>query len=535
MFATTGFLPALRAREARIQPRTFFALAFVALLALHARSLYDPPYWDALVGAFPQGYWLARNDFDLVRLVTMEPTCGEGGPNVYPYSIYPLGIALLYALHLPTQVVFLVMHLFALLSAATAATAFFVLARERLPAPLGSLATLLLVSTPIFQSLASQMNMDMALCACTIVSLLALVRRKFGVAFLAALLALLVIPRGVILVAANASFLGLAAFRPSWTGLSGRGAEPQSPRGVQAWTLAHLGLLGIFLVEIQIARAYANLPVHVGLFEGFGQFFRQALWMIPEFGAVFLAALLCGLMVFRRARRGEARPLDFACAMHLLVFVVFYGQYKNTLPRYFFQVYPHVILLVLAAAPAAARLRWLAPAAVTLAIAANAVNHEGAFYHHHGSGWATPPTAKASPLSADGHLLERSMKYRQDLLLGLDVARYLERFERDRLLVVANWPLAQALAVPEFGYVDRAWSVSSRPRLTYAPQSVHFDNIYDRTGGLLRPKTRTDVLWAIVPNAYFRPGLAPREGYDEVLAILEHGGFEAFLFRRGSQ
>lgn len=462
-----------------------------------------------------------------MRLVTVESTCSEGGPNTYPFSIYPLGIAVLYALHLPPQVVFLVMHLFVLASAATAATAFFVLARERLAAPLGSLATLLLVGTPLFQSLASQMNMDMPLCACTIVSLVALVRRKFGWAFVAALLAVLVIPRGVIVVAANVTFLGLAAIRPGWTGMA------QRPRGVLAWTLAHIGLLAIFAVEIQIARTYSSLSVHVRILQGFGPFFRQSLWMIPEFGVVFLAALLCGLAVVVQALRGRARSLDVACAMHLLVFVLFYGQYKNTLPRYFLQSYPHVILLVLAAAPAVARLRWLVPAVVSLAITANAVNHEGALYHHHGSGWKIPPGASVSPLSADGHLLERSMKYRQDLLLGRDVARHLEPFDRDGLVVVANWPLAQALAVPEFGYVERAHSISSRLQLTYVPRAVPFEDLYDRTGGMLRQRSGAKILWAIIPNIYFRPGLAPRNGFDEVIAVLEHGGFEAFVFRRG--
>jgi len=531
--ATTGILPALRAGEARIRPRSVFALTFVALLAVHARALLDPPYWDALIGAFPQGFWLARHDFDLVRLLTQEANCGEGGPNVYPFSVYPLLIACLYALDLAPSSVFLVMHLLVLASAAAAASGFFVLARERLAAPLGSLATVLFVGTPLFQSLASQVNMDMPLCACTVLSLVGLVRGRFGGAFLAALLALLVIPRGVIVVAANAAFLGLAAIRPRWTGLEDPPAGSDRRRGALLWTLAHALLLAFFAAQVLILRTYENLPVHVGVLDGFGPLFRQRLWRIPEFGVVFLAALLCGLAVLGRALRGTVRPVDLACALFLLVFVVFYGQYKNTLPRYFLQAYPMAILLVLAAVSAAGRGRWLVPAALSLAIAANAVNFEGAFYGDARSGWKIPPEMNHSPLTADGHLLERSMKYRTALLLDLDVSRYLERFDRDRTVIVANWPLAQALAIPEFGYVERAWRISSRPPLTYDPRAVPFDDLYDRTDGYFEEKMDAEILWAIVPNSYFRSNLAPQAGQDEVLEVIVRDGHEAVVFRRG--
>jgi hypothetical protein len=529
---TNGFLHAVRAGEARIQPGCLLAFAFLALLALHARSLWDPPYWDALIGAFPQGLWLARNDFDLVRLVTAELNCGEGGPNVYPFSIYPLGIAALYALDLPPGVVFLVLHVFVLACAATAATAFFVLARERLPSPLGSLATLLFVGTPLFQSLASQMNMDMPLCALTLVSLLGLVRRRYGLAFLAAILALLLIPRGVILVAANASFIVLAVMRPGWAGFAGVNAVGIRPRVAFAWILAHVGLLAVFGVELLVLSAHATMPVHVGLLEGFAPLFSRTLWKIPEFGVGFLVALACGLAFAIRAVRGSGRPVDLACATFLVVLLVFYGQYKNPLPRYFLQAYPHTLLLVLAAISAATPWRWLTPSVVSLAIAINVVNIEGALYHDIGSGWTIPPTRNRSPLTVSGHLLERSMAYRRGQALSHDIASRLEEFDRDRTVIVANWPLAQALSIPEFGYVDRPWRVSSRPPLSYDPNAVPFEDLYDRSNGTMRKKTGDEILWAILPNAYFRPFLAPRAGLDEMVAVFEQGKCEAFVFRR---
>jgi hypothetical protein len=116
--------------------------------------------------------------------------------------------------------------------------------------------------------------------------------------------------------------------------------------------------------------------------------------------------------------------------------------------------------------------------------------------------------------------------------LSHDIASRLEEFDRDRTVIVANWPLAQALSIPEFGYVDRPWRVSSRPPLSYDPNAVPFEDLYDRSNGTMRKKTGDEILWAILPNAYFRPFLAPRAGLDEMVAVFEQGKCEAFVFRR---
>jgi hypothetical protein len=75
-----------------------------------AHTLFDPPYWDSLTGAFPQGLWLARHGFDALGLFREKPYL-QGGPCVYPFSFYPWIIAVLYRIGLAPKLVFAAMHL----------------------------------------------------------------------------------------------------------------------------------------------------------------------------------------------------------------------------------------------------------------------------------------------------------------------------------------------------------------------------------------------------------------------------------------
>lgn len=519
--------------EERLSPRIVFVLVLLALLAIHARALRDPPYWDALIGSFPQGLWLARHDFDLVRLVTQEKTCQQGGPNVYPFSLYPLLIGVLYAWRLVPGVVFLTMHLVSLALAATCAAVLFALARRRLEAPLGMLVTLLFVSAPLFQSLAAQMDMDMPLCACTLLSLRSLDRQRFPAAWSWSLLALAIQPRGVIVVVANLAALVLCAAWPRVAQCARRENPAAAPRTALLWALAHLGLVALFGLELFLLARFSGTPAHVGLLGGFAGLWERFLWIVPEYGVALHAALVFVLLAAVRAWRSRASWHELHLALFVLVFIGFYGQYTNTLARYFLQSYPHVLLLVLGGLPRGARATAWTAGLLALASLVQGLNHAGVLYPPVPSGWSVPGYADADLRSNDGHLLERSMEYRDDLALNLEIARYLERFERERTVVVANWPLPHALAVPEFGYVDRPWRTSSQaPPLTFDPLAVPYRELYDTSARPIRKRMDVDAVWVMVPNVYVLPNLALQPRLDVVTKVLERGAHRAFIVRR---
>ncbi|MBI5363095.1 MAG: glycosyltransferase family 39 protein [Planctomycetes bacterium] len=506
-----------------------FVLTFAGLLVLHARALFDPPYWDGLIGAFPQGLWLARHDFDLVRLLTEERTCPEGGPNVYPFSIYPIAIGALYSAGLEPRQVFLLVHLAMLVCAASAAAAFFALARTATDPRTGARATLVFASAPMFHAMASQMNMDMPLCACTLLSARAMQTGRFGRAAAFAAVALLVLPRGVIVVVANLVLLG------AW--LFGRARDGDAPNASRrrAWNAcgAHVGLLLLFGIELVLASRWSRGPAYVSLFGGFGDLARRVLWIVPDVGWAFVGAVIVAVVVTGLAWRRKARWTELVSASFVLVFLAFFGQYTNTLPRYFLQVHGHVLVLLLAFVARDGRnvrvvRPWLALAAI-----AQAVNHFGTFYPAVSTGWRVPGYADAKLRSNDGHVLERSMEYRDDLLLDAEIARRLERFDRARTLVVAPWPITHALAFPELGYVDRAWRTSSPSvPITFDPNATPLRDVYDAGARPPRQRVSLEVVWVLVPSVYLPGALALEPSIDVVEEVVERGAHRAFVVRR---
>lgn len=508
---------------------TVFVLAAALLLALHARALFDPPYWDGLIGAFPQGLWLARHDFDLVRLLTQERTCPEGGPNVYPFSVYPLAIGALYSAGLEPRQVFLLVHLAMLACAATASAAFFALARSATDTRTGAFATLVFASAPMFHAMASQMNMDMPLCACTLLSARSMQTGRFGRAALFASIALLVLPRGVIVVAANLAVLGV------WLLGRVRAEDARMATRRRAWSACavHAALLLLFGVEFVLSSRWSHGPAYVSWFGGFGDLARRVLWIVPDMGWAFAVAVVGALVVAGLAWRRKASWTELVSATFVLLFLAFFGQYTNTLPRYFLQVHGHVLLLLLALVVRDGRNArvvrpWLAVAAL-----AQAFNHYGVLYPAVPAGWRVPGHADARLRSNDGHVLERSMEYRDDLLLDVELARRLERFDRARTLVVAPWPITHALAFPEFGYVDRAWRTSSPSvPITFDPNATPLRDVYDAGTRPPRQRVHGDVVWVLVPSVYLPGALALQPSIDVVEEVVERGAHRAFIARR---
>lgn len=515
--------------ETRLVPVHVFAAAACLLLVVHADALFDPPYWDTLVGPFPQGLWLARNGFDVVGLLTEQPTCPQGGPNVYPFSVYPLLVASLYAVELAPPGVFFVLHLVSIASAATCAAASYSIARRNLDAPLAVLATLTLVSAPLFQSLATQLNMDMPLCACTCLALDALDRQRCASAWGWALAALLVHPRGVVVVLAQCVAFGVCAVWPSrarrmlWS-------EPEAAsRLARRWAAAHLGLLVLFGAELLLQAELSTMMPHVGAFAGFAAFVRTALVLLPEFGVLFGCAVIAALLGLRASAGWRA----FHLACFVLAFLAFFGQVTTCLPRYFLQAYPHVLLILLGLLPRTPRATACGAGLLALAILANGINHAGRLYAPVPSGWSVPGRAAEGLPSNDGHVLERSMEYRDDLRLNLDIARHLEHLDRGRTVVAANWPLPYLLAVPEFGYVTRAWRTSSQNLpLSFDALGIPFRDLYDTSVRPYRKRLDVDVVWVLVPNVFVLPRLAVQPRIDVVTAVLERGEHRAFVLRR---
>lgn len=537
-------LDVLAKLESKTRPLVAGALVFVLLLATRGYTLQDPPYWDALMGAFPQGLWLSRHGFDAWRLLTEEPVYTQGGPNVYPFSVYPSLIGALYASGISRAAMFVVLHLVSMVCAAVAAAALFSVAKRRLPAPAGLLLLCVFVSAPMLQSLASQMNMDMPLVAFTALSFAALDRRSFQRAALWAMCALLVKPTAVILIGANLVGCVLLAWRPRWCGLGTEASNAADRKRARNGAWSHALLLALFCAQVLLLQRYATAPAYVELFGGWKRLFGRVIWMVPEFGLAIGIFLIGVPLLVKRMLAGHARWIQVQCGVFLLAFLLFYGQYTNPLPRYFLQAYPFLLMWLALALHGSEAHTTVRRGLLVFAIGYHALNWNGNFYPARPSGWQVPGIATEIP-GNDGYILERSMEYREDLVLDQKLARALEPMDREKTVVVANWPLLHVLAFPEFGYLGdaRAWRTSSTDNpLVYDPNAIPFRELYSRAPGATRPDplgaTRRvsplAILWALTPNTFSGPQTSFQPDLDVVLDTVASGDRRAFLVRRAA-
>ncbi|MFN0242956.1 MAG: hypothetical protein ACKVWV_08710 [Planctomycetota bacterium] len=506
-----------------------FGIALGALLLLYGAAFFDPPYWDALLGAFPQGLWLARNGFDGVRLLTEEASYIDGGPSVYPFSVYPYAIGALYALDLSPRAVFGVMHAVSFVSAAAVLASLVRIVADHVPRadgaanpPLGVRLACVLAVFPLFGSMTSQINMDMPLAACTLLASEALLARRYARAFGWNTLALLVKPNGIVAVVAAAITLALVRDRK---------ARP--------WTCAHGGLVLVFGLQVWLLQSFDRAPPYVSVLGGLVQLFRSRLWMIPEYGLAFVAFLVWLPFALRRALSRSADPLERLVTVFLTTFVAFYFQVGNPLPRYFLQSLPYFLLCVALLAR-----RWRIPRAAGNVAFAGAllvcvVNRHGILYPPSRSDWDVQELRRTGAANVaqrlarnDGFLLERSLEYQDDLELSRALARDLDALPRDSTVLVANWPLAHLLAFPEFGYVDSGFRVCAPDQpLAYDPRGVRFTDLYAKSAGEWKRKVSDDVVWVVAPNVFSSGATRVLVG-DLVLHVAEHGDHKAFVLRR---
>jgi hypothetical protein len=520
--------------ERVLTPLGVFLVAFAILVATRNAVLEDPPYWDALLGAFPQAHWLAQHSFSPGRLLTEAQPYLAGGACVYPFSVQPWIIAALEGSGATLERRLLVLHLASFVCAAFAVAWTFRLARGGGFEPmLAALVAVALLAAPTFQAMACQINMDMPLVACTLGALVALREGRLRACCVWSALALLVKPTGAIVVAACLTSLASRLLRPGAFGPGafgrgafvpggfGRGASDfgeSARRALRSAAIVHVALLLVFLGELALTAHLGKSAPGVVPMAGFGPLFAKRLWTLPEYGAGLVVFLAAVPWIVRRAARGAGWELEIDLAVFLLVFVCFFGQYANVLPRYFLQSWP-VLLVGLGAIALRAGLGQRAVgAAFALFALFGLANAHGRFHPTKLAEWSDP--ADPRPIVAnDGWLLERSMEYRDGLALDRRLARRLA--QREGALIVTHWPVLHMLLVPEFGYVERPLEVATTETpIDFGAPMVEL--------GAAPPERR---VWALTPNVFCGPLSRILPG-DEVLETIEQGRLRAFLVRR---
>ena len=352
-------------------------LFFGCMAAINGRYVFDPPYWDMLMGMFAQAHWLAENDLNYFALL-QQPAFWGGGPNIYPFCWLPsLGYAALYYVELPPWGVNAILHVLMWACGATVLATFYQLLSPVCDRWIRLFATGALMSCPMFLSHAANVNLEMPLTAVCVRALLHCQQRRFVRAIAFATLAFNLHPRGIGVLAGTCLVLLLECVfawnaRRRHSVLRGTSTRPEFPVSGVVVAACSIGLFGAYLI---VQNAVVNLSeIGLQLFGGVSKLHLISVVFIPELAAftVYMAIwlLMTGFRIFRRSLVGDRFPTDnlsisgsrngsclpdwtiLCLCSFLTVHLVFMASATTILVRYYLIVYPVV---------GAALVLWLRP------------------------------------------------------------------------------------------------------------------------------------------------------------------------------
>lgn len=549
------------ASESRPTPRHLgrvWCFFFGCMLLINGRYVFEPAYWDMLVGFFAEAHWLAENDLDCLELL-YQPGYGEGGPNVYSPAGLPTAMAYgsLYYIGMPVRWVNATWHIVIWLCGATALTAVFRMARVHWDTLVSLLAAITLLSCPLFLSQTATFNLEAPLTATAILAFWCCVSRKYKSAVLLSTLAYNLHARGVIVLLATGaiSLVDLAInlwyrYRSDKHG----GREPVWRNGAFVSVLLHTLSAAVFAAYLLMREQVSPTPsgTFSGTFSGAKILtgvhtlnLMTAVASVPEVAAVaaiFLARVT--LLFLQRwltaARADEDTPgkriihewaclhagFLFRCGAFLSVYIAFMASFPMVLPRYHLMIYPVLLVGSLSLLAAVKVDRPVVIALLLIAVTCNIINYEGRLYGF-------------QPNTNDGYILERSAEYRNDLHLNQRLAKKIESdFDLGRTVFVTSWPITQILSIPEAGYVStESVEVVSLLPISYASVGA-LSEIYrvDTDGRSIEQTTDRDVIWVESRNCFYPEAFAfsASEGH-ELLCEMNEGKNKVVLYRRPKQ
>ena len=434
-----------------------FLFLLTALSLFRLESFRFRPYWDSILGCFAEATFLLKHNFDYSLLIHQQPYL-LGGPKVYVLRLYPTYLALLMKLLPSSNLFFPAVHLLGFIAAGIALTVFFRLLHTCMDRQYAALGVVLLMMDPLFLAQAEAINMETWIVLAGLLGLSALVRRRMLLTAAFSLLAILVKGSGVVF---SAALLGTYIVisrdgRPRYLRSIGLLSIPLLLFIAYVLYVPALGLQGDFemgwfsglLPMIDILRRYLPLTyalsVVLGVF-GIYAFFHAGMIAVRDRRSSRLGAL------FHRVRGvlQSTHPVLMFSLIFLVSFHLFHMQFGNILPRYFLIQAPFLLVALLYVVRFEFVHRGFRLAFLLLCLAWTLVNVKGDLLE--------------KDLSSNGHYLESTLAYVDDLRFQTGLAKLLESHYGDRW-IMTSWPMTQMLSLPQLGYVEKPMKVISAGR-----------------------------------------------------------------------
>ncbi len=420
--------------------KVFGLAVFLYLIATRPEALFFPPYGDAIGGPFAEALWLAGHSFDYTGLF-YQPGYALGGPKVYFTSIYPTFLALLLKFIPFVKAFLFVNHIIVFALAAAIVAVFRQILLKVFDRGVAALAAILLLSLPLFLSQAEAINMEMPSLFFAMLSALYLAQRKMPMAAFMAVLAVLV-KEACVITCAAVFVAGLMIFwqerhqRASWK--------------ILGWSVfALLFAVGKVKLKVLLHDQHANMMY---LFAGWPSLRWSFIISLYIASLIAVAAKLSGDVISRfKDKKDGAFSFFQRYGVVSVMFVnagLWFALFLNfnvVSPRYRLLLCPFLVFCIVYAIIIFIRKDVVQRAVLLGMLAVSFFSVYGLFY---------------KPLADDNNhvLLERSLEYRNDLALNIRLAKELEKNFLS-LTVGAPFILAQILAIPELGYVQKPLNV----------------------------------------------------------------------------
>ncbi len=482
-----------------------FVLGIVLYFCLtRPEILFFPPYGDAIGGPFAEGLWLADNHFDYAGLFH-QPGYAEGGPRVYLFSIFPTYLAILLKLIPSTRLFLAVGHIGTFIMAALTIAVLRDIAARCFSQDIAILFALSVLFMPLFQSQSEAINMEIPSLVFMMLAADAIVKKKIHLAGIMAIAAVLVKGTGV-LVCIAVALINLILFAGD--------NELRFRKRLVFWT--------VFLILFawgNLSLKYFTHDQHVSagmvnLFKGWPSF--QHTKMLVIFLLAFF--VFAGCAVYKSLINHSDKNFDVLKQFwEALVMFIFGGMWFALFlnffavsPRYRVAVYPFLFFCVFYV--------------LALFIKSNAIRKWGLIVV--GAVGLIISYGFYDGLSGERSqvILEKSLEYRNDLRVNQKLAKLIEN-NFSQFTIGAPFTIAQMLAIPRLGYVDKKLNVMIYGFRCYYGGIKNYEGI-DHLD--IRHTVYVSKLDDEQPGQGFP--IAPQ---DKVINILEYGNKRAWIFVGG--
>lgn len=490
--------------------KRFWLAVLLFLIATRFEVLFFPVYGgDAITGPLTEAIWLTEHHFNYANLAR-QPGYVLGGPKVYLLSIYPSFLALQMTVLKNPKVFFFVNHLavFALSSGITAL--FRELLRRHFRHDIALLVPLTLLATPLFTGQTEMINMEMPCLFFIFLSCYSAIGQRFGWAGVFAVLAALIKGTGMIACAGALGLMFLSYF------FSQR----------HRFSLKLLILSAIILTVTLVLFYGSSQVIKPSYSVGFMKFMAGVVlntYIFYVFLAAFAVFLTQGFIQWRRSRLSGAAFLSdrienqdpaLGFFVYGIMWIALFMNYTLLCPRYKLLIYPFLVFAVFYGLDVFIKNKLWVRNALIITIGILSLGSYGLFERNRGSFQYIE--------------LDRSLEYRNVLFRDMLLCNTIES-DFSHKTILAPPVLAQILAFPEFGYVQKRLNVTAYGMAYYGHRMTIYQGLKDAD----IPGTVCVGFYDDFSESISRLFPFPLDARDKVLEQITCGDKKAVLFMGG--